>query len=368
MKFSINRRHLLQAGSTAFMMGALNTFHSRAVAQSTAELRVTVYGGDYGKAAIEAFVTPFEAETGIKVFPISDQPDPAAIELMVINNSVSVDVIALGGIDAANLNAKGLLEQIDYSIYKQEELNAIAEQTREPYGVGMSIYSYVMAYNTEKFAAGNPRPSTWSDFWNVDTYPGIRSLVSGQYGSEGAWEEALMADGVAPEAIYPMDINRVFASLDKIKPHIRKWWGTGSEIQQMMHDKSVELMQSYDGRANNLIDKGDPIEINWNQSKWGWDVWAIPKGSPNAEKAQRFIEFATRADRQAAFAQLYPSGPTNVNAFKHMPNKVARKLGSHPDHLAQGIPINLKWYTEVGSDGRSNTERLIQRWNEWILQ
>ncbi|MCA1442108.1 ABC transporter substrate-binding protein [Ensifer sp. IC4062] len=368
MKMPISRRRLLQASSTAFMMGALNTLHSRASAQTTGELRVTVLGGDFGKAAIEAFVTTFEAETGIKVVPITDQADPAAIELMVTNNNVSIDVITLAAPDAATASAKGLLEKIDYSIYKQEELDAIVEQTRDDYGVGMDIYSYVMAYSTEKYAAGNPQPRTWSDFWNVDKFPGVRSLVSGQYGSEGAWEEALMADGVAPEAIYPMDIDRVFASLDKIKPHIRKWWGTGSEIQQMMHDKAVDLVQSYDGRASRLIDQGAPVEINWNQSKWTWDVWAIPKGSPNAANAQRFIEFATRADRQAAFAKLYPAGPTNTNAFKHMPEELGRKLATHPEHLAQSIPINVKWYAEVGSDGRSNTERLIQRWNEWILQ
>lgn len=38
--------------------------------------------------------------------------------------------------------------------------------------------------------------------------------------------------GVPADRLYPMDIDRIFASLDKIKPHIRKWWGTGSEIQQ----------------------------------------------------------------------------------------------------------------------------------------
>lgn len=368
MSIPLNRRRLMQGGSCTLMMGALNPFLSRASAQSAEGLRVTVYGGDYGKAAIEAYVKPFEAETGIKVVPITDQPDVAAIELMVTNNNVSVDVAGYGASDLAAAAHKGLFEKIDYSIYKREELDGIVEQTRDSYGVGMTIYSYVMAYNTEKYPAHKPRPATWSEFWDVSKYPGIRSLVSGQYGSEGAWEEALIADGVPPGAIYPMDIDRVFVSLNKIKPHIRKWWGTGSEIQQMMGDKAVDLVQSYDGRANALIDQGAPIEINWNQSKWTWDVWAIPKGSPNAANAQRFIEFATRADRQAAFAQLYPSGPTNANAYKLMPDKLGRKLASHPEHLAKGIPINAKWYAEVGSDGLSNIERLIQRWNEWILE
>ncbi|TGV78311.1 extracellular solute-binding protein, partial [Mesorhizobium sp. M2D.F.Ca.ET.145.01.1.1] len=105
---------------------------------------------------------------------------------------------------------------------------------------------------------------------------------------EGPWEEALLADGVSPDKLYPMDIDRVFASLDKIKPHIRKWWSSGSEIQQMLHDKVVDIAQSYDGRALLLIDQGAATEINRNQAKLQWDYWVIPKGSPNAKAAQKF--------------------------------------------------------------------------------
>ncbi|WP_312841749.1 extracellular solute-binding protein [Sinorhizobium psoraleae] len=167
-----------------------------------------------------------------------------------------------------------------------------------------------------------PRPTTWADFWNADKFPGVRSLVSGAYGSEGPWEEALLADGVAADALYPMDIDRVFASLDKIKPHIRKWWSSGSEIYQIMHDKNADIMQSYDGRAQSLIDQGAPIEISRNQAKLTWDYFTIPKGSSNVSSAQKFIEFATRADRQAAFVKLIPYGPTNRNAFKLMPRSL----------------------------------------------
>lgn len=133
--------------------------------------------------------------------------------------------------------------------------------------------------------------------------------MSGQSGAEGPWEEALLADGAAPDKIYPIDTDRVFASLDKIKPHIRKWRSVGSEIRQIMHDNGPDIVNSYDGRAGLLIDRGSPLEVNRNQAKLTWDYWAIPKGSPNVRCAQKFIEFATRVERQAAYAQLIPYGP-----------------------------------------------------------
>ncbi|MFK4495983.1 putative spermidine/putrescine transport system substrate-binding protein [Bradyrhizobium japonicum] len=368
MGIFMNRRRLLQASSAAATIGVLSSMSGRSVAKSSDEVRVTVGGGDYGKANIEAYVKPFQEETGIKVIPISDDVNTAQLELMVTTKNVTVDVVELGQGTATTLAAKGYLQDVDYSIYNKKELEGITEFAKQPFGVAALIYAYVMVYNTEKFPSNKPRPTSWAEFWDVKKFPATRVLMSGQGGSSGPWEEALLADGVAADQLYPMSIDRIFASLDRIKPHIRKWWVSGSEIQQIMHDKVADLGNSYDGRASLLIDKGAPIEINRNNAKLAWNYWAIPKGSPNAQSAQRFIEFATRAERQAAFAQRVPYGPSNLNAYKLLPENVGRKLASHPEYMASSIAMKTQWYAEKGPDGRSNTERLMQRWNEWILQ
>ncbi|BCH26943.1 ABC transporter substrate-binding protein [Mesorhizobium sp. L-8-3] len=366
MTLSMNRRRFMQAASAA-AVGAVSSEIPRAVAQSAGELKVALNGGEYGKACIEAFVKPFEAETGIKVTPITDEVPEAQLQLMVSTNSVSVDVVPVQPFTDVRAPETGFLEKIDYSIYKKDNLDAMLDFTRTPYSVGSIVYAKCMVYDTEKFPANKPRPSNWTEFWDVQKYPGVRTLASGAEGG-GPWVPALLADGVPADAIFPLDIDRVFASLDKIKPHVRKWWMTGSEIQQMMHDRAVDLAETYDGRAALLIDQGAPLEINRNQSVLSWESWGIPKSCPNLQNAQKFIEFITRADRQAAFAQLIPYGPANGNAFKLIPDDLGRKLASHPEYLASSIVSDAKWYAEVGADGKSNIERLIQRWNEWILQ
>lgn len=367
MTISMNRRRFIQATS-AVAVGAVSFESTRATAQSTGELTVALNGGEYAKACIEAYVKPFETETGIKVNPITDEVPQAQLELMVSTNSVSVDVVPVSSTVDAAAERKGYLEKIDYSIYKKDELDAMLGFANSPYSVGSIVYAYCMVYNTEKFPDGKPQPSSWAEFWDLSKYPGVRTLASGVYGEGGPWEEALLADGVAADAIYPLDIDRVFASLDKIKPHIRKWWTTGSEIGQMLHDKAVDLAQCYDGRAVLMIDQGVPIKINRSQLKLTWESWGIPKGAKNLQNAQKFIEFITRADRQAAFAQLIPYGPTNRNAFKLIPEDLGRKFASHPDYLNSSIIMNARWYADAGSDGVTNKERIIQRWNEWILQ
>ncbi|AGB73623.1 MULTISPECIES: ABC transporter substrate-binding protein [Rhizobium] len=367
MSILINRRRFMQATSTAIAVGALASAAGRATAASTGELKVNMSGGNWGDAVMKAYVESFEAETGVKVTRVNADFSSTQIAMMVDTKNVSADVVNLGQTNVDPLTAKGYLEKIDYSIWKKEDLEAIAENWRQPNGFASYVYSVNMVWNTKKFPAGKPRPTTWAEFWDVKKFPGVRSINTGEYGS-GPWEEALLADGVPMDKLYPMDIDRVFASLDKIKPHIRKWWTSGSEILQIMRDNIADIVQSYDARALTLIDEGGPIEINRNQAKLTTDYWCIPKGSPNAENAQKFIALTSRPDRQAEFAKLIAQGPTNKNAFKLIPDDVARKLASHPDYEAISFAMNAKWYAEVGSDGKSNKERLVQRWNEWILQ
>lgn len=368
MKGWVDRRRFMQTSSSAIAASALVSIGGPASAQSSGPLRVHVSGGDLGRAKVEAYLKPFEAETGISVTPIFDDSGLAQVELMVNTKNVTIDVVVLAQNTATLAASKGLLEEIDYSIYKQDELSGLLDFCKPPFAVGTLIYSVAMVYNTKKFPADKQRPTSWAEFWDVQKFPGVRALRTGQTGAEGPWEEALLADGVAADAIYPMDINRIFASLDKIKPHIRRWYATGSEIQQIMRDGAADIMSSYDGRAQALIDQGAPLEINRNQAKLIGDFWAIPKGGPNVKSAQKFIEFASRADRQAAFSKRIAYGPTNINAFKLLPQELGLKLASHPDYLERSVRMNAKWYAETGSDGVSNVARLRERWNDLILR
>ncbi|MER9547140.1 twin-arginine translocation signal domain-containing protein, partial [Mesorhizobium sp. M0437] len=92
MSIWMNRRRFMQMTSSGVVVGALSSVASRATAQSSGELRVAVGGGTWGQANINAYVKPFEAETGIKVMPITDDVSPTQLELMVTQNNVTIDV------------------------------------------------------------------------------------------------------------------------------------------------------------------------------------------------------------------------------------------------------------------------------------
>lgn len=65
-------------------------------------------------------------------------------------------------------------------------------------------------------------------------------------------EAALLADGVPPEKLYPLDIDRAFKSLDRLKPQITTWWSSGAQSQSLIRDGEVEMLAMWNGRASNL--------------------------------------------------------------------------------------------------------------------
>src|SRR5690606_9085459 len=123
---------------------------------------------------------------------------------------------------------EGLLIPIDYSWFDDQDRSAFDPVPLGEYHVPHIIYSLLIAYDGKKFA--DKAPATWADVWDVDNFPGGRSLPTGTWGPDGAtFEAALMADGVDPKDLYPIDWDRAFKSLGRIKPNIVKWWQSGAE-------------------------------------------------------------------------------------------------------------------------------------------
>ena len=121
----------------------------------------------------------------------------------------------------------------------------------------------MLGYNKEAFPEGK-QPKSWAEFWDAEEFPGARMLADMASGTPNL-EFALIADGVPMDKIFPIDIDRAFKSLSKIKPHIKKFWDTGALSAQMLADKEVVLGSIWNGRLQAVADKGAPVAIEWNQ-------------------------------------------------------------------------------------------------------
>lgn len=230
-----------------------------------------------------------------------------------------------------------MLEPIDYSIVDK---NKVRPEFALKYGACNYMFSYVIAVNASKFG-GNP-PRTWADFYDLKKFPGrraLRGLVEGQL------EGALMADGVDPKKLYPLDVERGLAKIKTIKDQTI-FWKSGAESEDLFRRGEVVAGCLWSSRAN-VLRKETNGAIGWkfDGAILAPAVWAVPKGNPaGKETAMRLIAALQDPEGQAAWYKAYGAYPANPAAANLVPQDLRALDGSQPDHVAVQVPFNVEWY------------------------
>jgi putative spermidine/putrescine transport system substrate-binding protein len=322
--------------------------------KGTGEVRVAEYGGSMQDAQRTAYFEPFEKLSGIKVryFPGADLNK---VKAMVETGNVEWDVVQLSQGSVKNLNRHGdYFEKIDYDLVDTAN---IEPAYRTEFSLDMLVWAEVMAYRTDAF--NGAVPVGWADFWDTKKFPGDRAL-GGAGPSTPELEFALMAAGVAPDKLYPLDIDKAFASYDKIKANVVKWWETGAVPVQLLTDKEVVLTSVWNGRMAALQAAGVPAAVSWDQGLLKRDAWTVPKGTPNKANAMKFIAFSTMAVPQARLSSLIPYGSVNAKSAGFIAPKQQAVLPSSPEIKAKLVPFDYQWWSE-------NRDAVVSHWNKWIL-
>ena len=114
------------------------------------------------------------------------------------------------------------------------------------------VYSTTFGYRKDAF--GGNAPSKIQDVFDLEKFPGKRSLQKRPLNN---MEWALLADGVAPEQVYELlstreATDRAFAKLDTIKDQT-VWWTKGAQPPQLLADGEVVISSAYNGRLFNAI-------------------------------------------------------------------------------------------------------------------
>ena len=348
--FNPARRRILHGASALAMAGAL-PLAARAQAK---QIVVSDPGGPYTTAYREAFYDPFEKATGIKVVSVARESQPVAqFAAMVQTKNYVWDVTTLTlSADIPYLEAKGLLEPIGL---KASDYPDVMPEAIAPNWLGVDVYSTVLAYRADKFKGNGPK--SWADFWDVKKFPGRRSLRRSPLDT---LEQALLADGVPLDKLYPLDVDRAFKSLDRIKPHVNIWWTSGAQAMQAIQSGDVDMISTWNGRAQAAKDAGAPVTIVWNEGLYSIEGWGIPKGTPRADAAKQFVRFCADAKRQALLTRTLAYGPTNRKAFEAISKDRATLLPTAPDNIRDMRLPSPQWWEE-------NRQKVTERFNSWII-
>ena len=318
-------------------------------AQAEQALTFVSWGGSTQAAQERAWAAPFTQETGIRV-RMAGPTDYDAFRTMVQSGDVSWDVVDVEADFALRAGREGLLEPLD--------LQQIAQRDIDPrfvtiYAVGSFYFSFVLGYNTAHQAQA---PDGWAAMFDTAKYPGKRALY--KWPSPGVLEMALLADGVAPDKLYPLDLDRALRKLDTIKRDIL-WWSSGDESQDLLSSGQASLGMFWNGRVHALKQSGASVEINWQQNLVTGDFLVIPRGSKQVDAAKRFLGYASKPKAQAAFASQTGYAPVNLNSAVLIAPELAGNLPSA--HSDSQITLNFKYWSK-------NSETISRRWYAWQAQ
>ena len=274
-------------------------------------------GGDETTALTAGYVVPMTKATGVHA--TFDPPqDFGRLEAMVKTGHPTADIFLVDGVFLDNAIAHDLVEKIDYSIVNPAPSIPGAQN---PYGLGMEYFSTIMAWSAK--ANVGAVPQSWADFFDTKKFPGRRSLCDYPQFTVPA---ALLADGVEPANLYPLDVERALAVLTRIKDSVTVWWTAGAQSSQLLVDGTTDYGNSWSGRVANAITTGAKLGFTFNQGLIDTAYMVIPKGAAHINEALAFLHQVSLPQNEAAFAEILPySGPAK-GIDKYLPAKVLQFL------------------------------------------
>jgi len=305
--------------------------------------------GTYLDALTETYFSAFTAATGAAVRhtqfgrdgidSLSDQIDDA---------NVIWDVVLIPTDNVLPLSQKGQFTAIDYNVVDPA---ALYPEVAMQHGVGQAIYSTAIVYSSQSPTA----PNGWADFWNVNKFSGTRAMRKDPVGT---LEFALLADGVKIEDLYPLDVVRAFASLEKIRD-ATLFYEDGKQPVELVRTGQVGLASAWSVRTD-LPDVASLVKTSWGGGMLSADSWATPKGSANTDVAMSFINFATRSVTSASFSRIQPFGPVNKDAFPLLRPDVVAGLPNAPQNIGGQFFENWSYWA-------GQQEDLTAQFNDWII-
>jgi putative spermidine/putrescine transport system substrate-binding protein len=345
----VSRRTAMFAAAT---IAAPALFRTPASAQGR-PMNFLTWGGRFGTGVRRAFSDPFTAKTGIVVNDITPYNFGRFVTALQNNNPENFDLAWFSDeIEPARAGALGLVEKLDYALLPNAS-KALAS-ARQDFGVSPYVTTYQIGYRTDRWQV---KPESWADFWDVRKFPGARSLGTSVM---GVLEAALMADGVAPASLYPLDEERAFRKLAQIKPSIRLFHPTAAAqpMRQMLYQGDIAMTLSWS--ADFIAQKvaGRPIDVVWNGGFYFSPSVGIAKGSPYVRQAHAYLDQFFQHDTLLTFVREWPTTPVVDTVAAAMSEQERQQTAA--GNLDKMVNLNRDYYLQ-------NQTRLQERYDAWRI-
>jgi len=304
-----------------------------------ATLTFVAYGGTGQDAMIAAWQEPYTAEHPNVTFVNTSPPDVAQVKAQVDAGQVQWDILATAPY-AAEQNCGTLFEPLDLSDVDQTDL--VPGTIGECY-IGNFINTTPFAYRTDAFPDPATAPKTIEDFFDVAKFPGQRGVLTNL--QNGILEYGLLGDGVAPDDVYPIDVDRSLAKWDTIRDQTLFAPNVGA-LQQAVAAQQVDMFLLADSRLVPTMNEGMDITIVWDKTVVAINAFAVPLGSKNLAVAEDFLKTVVLPDRAAAISEALGVAPVNTAANPKLTGNAAKLDVFGAVNTGETLVQDNTWYAD----------------------
>ena len=353
----LHRRLLLQA-ATVVLAGAIvglpqigsavdyEKIKQIAEENGITELRMTEAGGPSGDSIEQGYLNPFTEKSGVAV--VRENPSGLGkLRAMVEAGAVTSVVLELSSPELEQAKALDLVEPLDWDAIDPLPM---FEEAKDESGYGYQYYSTIMAWREDVKA-----PQSWQDFWDVEAFPGKRALPD--YAAY-ILPMALLADGVPVEELYPLDLDRAFASLEEIKDHVAVWWQAGAQPPQLLQDNEVQYAVAWSGRVAGQ----EGIDYTFADGQLDIAFFVVPKGADPQQKEAAmgiFYEMSVPGN-QAVAADVVSYTGNSPDLEPLLPKGRIDEFPTTTANKEVQFLSDARWWFE-------NAEEVETRWQEFKL-
>lgn len=315
------------------------------------ELTFVSYGGTGQDAMIKAWQEPYTAANPNITFINTSPPDPAQVKAQVEAGAVTWDLVS---------TAPWLASQNCGTIYAK--LNVEIDESQFPPNLHGECfiadfrYSLIFGYNAKKWPDPATAPKTIQDFFDTEKFPGKRGVVPAL--QDGILEWALIADGVDPEDVYPVDVPRALAKWDSIREHTT-WAANVGALLQLVTSEQVDMQLMVQARNQAALDAGTPLVPVWDVTMTSINGMAIPLGAPHQAEAEKFMSFMLQPEQQATMAELSGVAPSNLLSQPSLTETGEKINAFGPANTGRSVAVDPIWWGQ-------NWNQISEEFNRWL--
>jgi putative spermidine/putrescine transport system substrate-binding protein len=323
---------------------------SQALAQT--DVTIVTWGGSVAKEMLDAWFKPATKNMSVHIHEDALK-GPSDLHAYAAAGRSNWDVVDAATDMCERAGRDGHLEELDFSMINTDGLPR-SQVTK--WSVPSTAYVTVLAWNKKKYKE-NP-PKSWKDFFDTKNYPGTRFF--GPFVT-GVLEIALLGDGVAPDKLYPLDVERAFRKLNSFKPDITAFATSFGQSTQLMIDGEADMLFLPDNRAITAIRNGANYSFTYEQGLMNFDCLVIPKGTKNKQLAMKIIANVVSPEINARIVESSGLSPANLLSVErgYVAAKYLPDIAMSPANYPKIVQANNGWWAENRSPLRLN-----ERYNE----